>query len=103
MAQSMEDNIQCCAFLFGQVLYIYYLSSFGQKLMDHSAYVFESICAAKTYNFPPEMKPMVVLLMMRSNIVCRLSGGKLFFMTLENFANVMKTSFSYCTILLSLQ
>ncbi|CAD6213518.1 GSCOCT00013820001.3-RA-CDS, partial [Cotesia congregata] len=83
-----EHNVQCLTYLAGQVFYIYYLSTFGQKLIDHSEYVFESICVCKSYNFPQEMKPMVILLMLRSLIPTKLTAGKLFIMSLENFANV---------------
>ncbi|XP_044587204.1 odorant receptor 13a-like [Cotesia glomerata] len=103
LIDGIEGRIQCISYFFGHVAHLFFLSYFGQRLINFSEYVHESICRAELYKFSRDMKPMIILLMMRSKLVSKITAGKLYIMSLENFTTVAKTSFSYFTVLTSLQ
>ncbi|CAD6213516.1 GSCOCT00004109001.3-RA-CDS [Cotesia congregata] len=103
LIDGIEGRVQCISYFFGHVAHLFFLSYFGQRLINFSEYVHESICRAELYKFSSDMKPMIILLMMRSKLVSKITAGKLYIMSLENFTTVAKTSFSYFTVLTSFQ
>nr|WGO81828.1 olfactory receptor 162 [Microplitis mediator] len=103
LATEFGEKIRCLWYGTGQIIHLFFLSYLGQKLIIHSEFINESICAAKWYNYPRKMKLLIILMLMRGKIVSTITAGKIYVMSVENFSSVMKTSMSYFTVLTSVQ
>ncbi|XP_053595981.1 uncharacterized protein LOC128667980 [Microplitis demolitor] len=103
MANKLVDKIRIGWFGMCQVVHLYVLSYFGQKLIDHSEYIHKSVCLTHWYSFPHKTKPLIVLILLRCKILSKITAGKLYVMSVENFTSVMKKSISYFTVLTSVQ
>lgn len=57
--------------------------------------------AGNWYRAGKNSKNLLHMMIMRSRKPCKLTAGKIYLMSLENFSAVVKTSMSYFTVLLS--
>ncbi|CAD6213520.1 GSCOCT00004112001.3-RA-CDS [Cotesia congregata] len=103
LATDIGDKIKCIWYGTGQVIHLFVLSYFGQKLINCSEYINESICESKWYNYSQKTKLLIILVLMRGKIITTLSAGKIYIMSIENFSSVMKSSMSFFTVLTSVQ
>ncbi|XP_057334181.1 uncharacterized protein LOC130673241 [Microplitis mediator] len=103
LATEASEKIRCIWYATAQIIHLFFLSYFGQKLINHSEFIYESICTSKWYNYPKKMKLLIILMLMRGKIVSTITAGKIYIMSVENFSTVMKTSMSYFTVLTSVQ
>ncbi|XP_032686521.1 odorant receptor 13a-like [Odontomachus brunneus] len=84
------------------VLHFLFLSLPGQKLIDHSSKVHESIYAAKWYAISVRARKLLNLMLMRSKIPCQISAW-MCVMSLQNFNTVIQASMSYFTLITSMR
>ncbi|XP_066597609.1 odorant receptor 13a-like [Prorops nasuta] len=68
----------------------------GQKLVDLSSEVGEKAYNGQWYYCSPKVRKLIILIMRRGNIPCRIDGYNLFVASLDCFLRVLQTSFSYC-------
>ncbi|XP_053987804.1 uncharacterized protein LOC128881100 [Hylaeus volcanicus] len=75
----------------------------GQKIMNDSVSVFNDTYNTLWYRTPVGMQKMLLMIMVRSSIVCECNLSGLFVPCYEGFSMMMSTSFSYFTLLYSVQ
>ncbi|XP_018356525.1 PREDICTED: uncharacterized protein LOC108756879 [Trachymyrmex septentrionalis] len=75
----------------------------GQFLLDYSVLPYESICRANWYYTSQRCRKLLLLMMYRTVIPCKITAGKLMILSIDNFATVVKTSLSYLTVFRSMQ
>ncbi|XP_054007751.1 uncharacterized protein LOC128891867 [Hylaeus anthracinus] len=75
----------------------------GQKIRDDSLSVFDDTYDTVWYRTPVDMQKMLLIIMVRSSIMCECNLSGLFVPCYEGFSMMMSTSFSYFTLLYSVQ
>ncbi|XP_070165801.1 odorant receptor 13a [Polyergus mexicanus] len=75
----------------------------GQQLSDYTDKIFPYTTDGKWYQSSLRIKKMIAIMLMRSYVPIKITAGKLYTLNLENFAAVVRTSFSYFTVLCSMQ
>ncbi|XP_046610956.1 odorant receptor 13a-like isoform X1 [Neodiprion virginianus] len=95
--------------LFGAGKYISYLTAIlgqlflycfaGDYLQSQSLGLASAAYETHWYNLPPDIARDLLFAMIRAKNPLRISAGKFFFMTLESFKVILKTSASYLSLL----
>ncbi|XP_076629236.1 uncharacterized protein LOC143345745 [Colletes latitarsis] len=75
----------------------------GQKILDDSMDVFFETCDSIWYYAPLSMQKMLLIILQRSSIECAFNLSGLFVSCYKGFTTMMRSSFSYFTILYSVQ
>ncbi|XP_063990086.1 uncharacterized protein LOC135169228 [Diachasmimorpha longicaudata] len=89
------------AFLGGQLTHLLFMSLPGQELLDHSSQVSEDVYGCNWSGISPVGKKLISIMLMRSMKPSGMTAGGFYALNLENYANVLRTSFSYFTVMLS--
>nr|QNL15053.1 olfactory receptor 109 [Aulacocentrum confusum] len=84
-----------------QIMHLYLLCWYSQKLINSSEQVNKSI--GKWYEIPVRSQRLIMFMMMRSHRPCAISAGGFAVMSIETFSSGMKTAMSYVTVLRSAQ
>ncbi|XP_050446935.1 odorant receptor Or2-like [Cataglyphis hispanica] len=82
---------------------LFFNSWAGQEVTDHSVGISVAAYNGMWYNAPIEVQKCLILLIARSQKASQLTIAKLYVINLESFSMVMKTSVSYCTVMISLR
>ncbi|KAL6268712.1 hypothetical protein P5V15_001840 [Pogonomyrmex californicus] len=82
---------------------LFFNSWAGQEVTDHSVGVSMAAYNGIWYNAPIKIQKLLVLLIARSQKASRITIAKLYVINLEGFNMVMRTSVSYCTVMISLR
>ncbi|GAB1867900.1 Odorant receptor [Camponotus japonicus] len=82
---------------------LFFNSWAGQEVTDHSAGISVAAYNGMWYKAPMEIQKCLILLIARSQKPSRITIAKLYVINLESFSKVMKTSVSYCTVIISLR
>ncbi|KYN43581.1 hypothetical protein ALC56_01842 [Trachymyrmex septentrionalis] len=98
---SIENIIRYTALCLGSFFHLLCMTLPGQRLMDHSLDVFNSICRSHWYTFSLKTKKMLRILLYRSIVPCTLTAGKFFVMSMANYSSVSIIVFAmvYCKII----
>ncbi|EZA47887.1 hypothetical protein DMN91_002860 [Ooceraea biroi] len=75
----------------------------GQQLSDYTDKIFAYITGGRWYAFSLNVRKVISIMLLRSYVPIRITAGKLYTLNLENFSSVVRTSFSYFTVLCSMQ
>ncbi|KAG7200910.1 hypothetical protein KM043_003271 [Ampulex compressa] len=75
----------------------------GQELLEHTDRIFEYAYDAKWYQSSTHTRKIIHVMLTKSIRPVRLTAGKLYVLNLQNFAAVVRTCFSYFTVLCSVQ
>ncbi|KAG5313112.1 OR13A protein, partial [Acromyrmex insinuator] len=86
-----------------QLIHLFLLFWQGQFLLDYSILPYESICRANWYYTSQRCRKLLLLMMYKTVIPCKITAGKLMILSIDNFAMVVKTSLSYLTVFRSMQ
>ncbi|OXU32114.1 hypothetical protein TSAR_002955 [Trichomalopsis sarcophagae] len=125
--------LRVVAFYTGTVLHLLYLHYVGQQIIDSSEKIFNSAYSSEWYLISTNARKLTKVIMVRSLYPCHLTAGKITSLSMETFGSVrlnitiilylfylldvhevvfniifmalqlMKTSMSYFTVLLSLE
>ncbi|XP_057338938.1 odorant receptor 13a-like isoform X1 [Microplitis mediator] len=95
------EAIRFGVYTLAQITHIFYNSYPAQMLFDNSWKTSDAIFAGNWYRAGSKSKNLLHMMIIRSRIPCKLTAGKIYLMSLENFTGVVKTSMSYFTVLLS--
>ncbi|XP_058799038.1 odorant receptor 63a-like isoform X1 [Phymastichus coffea] len=87
---------------FAAIIYLFYISWPGQKLIDTSNELFIWIYSSGWYQFPLKSKNDMRLMMLRSKKPCQLTAGPLLIMSFETCGLILRTAFSYFTAVASM-
>ncbi|KAK2583658.1 hypothetical protein KPH14_009593 [Odynerus spinipes] len=98
-----DEVVRFASFWLAQTLHLYYASIPGQKLIDHSVLLSNSTYFSEWYNMSPNSRKMLSMIILRSSKPCKLTGGKVYTLSIETFRAVLQASISYFTVLASLR
>ncbi|XP_051170461.1 odorant receptor coreceptor-like [Leptopilina boulardi] len=98
----MELMIRYVTYYFGQIIHLLYHCIPGQRLKDHSIIVNEYLYASHWYKMPSRIKKVLLMMMIRSFKESKVSVGKFFTLSLETYSMLLKTIFSYLSVLISM-
>ncbi|XP_018356145.1 PREDICTED: odorant receptor 13a-like [Trachymyrmex septentrionalis] len=86
------------------LLSVLFLESWpGQQLSDYTDKTFAFITNGRWYQSSLRVRKVISIMLMRSYVPIKITAGKLYALNLANFAAVVRTSFSYFTVLCSMQ
>nr|AQN78484.1 olfactory receptor 82 [Meteorus pulchricornis] len=91
------------SYAIGQLIRLYFRSWHGQMLTNSSESVFDSVYQADWYDLPFRLRRFIILILARGKKQSKITAGKLFDMSMENFTFVVRTAISYFTVLRSMQ
>ncbi|XP_051168917.1 putative odorant receptor 71a [Leptopilina boulardi] len=98
----MDITTKYIAFAIGQIIHLLYNCVPAQRLKDHSIIVNEYLYSSHWNNMPLKIRKLLLLMMIRSYKESKLSCGKFLTLSLETFSSLMKTIFSYLSVLISM-
>ncbi|XP_011297813.1 odorant receptor 67c isoform X2 [Fopius arisanus] len=75
----------------------------AQRMMDMSLNIKFSLINSKWYLATPRAQKLIGLMIMRSEIPCEITAGKVIVMCLETFSSIVRVSASYFTMFLALR
>nr|WHS04407.1 odorant receptor 4 [Psyttalia incisi] len=75
----------------------------SQQIVDSSLGTQQNLMNATWYSNTNQTKQLLQFMMMRSQIPCQLTAGKMMLMSLNTFSSIIKTSATYFTIFLDMQ
>nr|AKO89983.1 odorant receptor 19 [Microplitis mediator] len=101
-SSTIEQLLKYATFAISQMSHLFFLCFMSQRLADMSLRIQENIGNATWYNNSLKSQKLLVLMLMRSQVPCKLTAAKLMDLFIENFAVVVKTFASYITMLLSM-
>ncbi|KAL2742322.1 odorant receptor 63a-like [Vespula maculifrons] len=87
----------------GEAFHLFFLTLPGQRIIDHSAKIFEDSYDSCWYVLSSRCKRTLSLILLRSMTPCQLMAGGLYSMTLENYVSLVQTAMSYFTVLSSVR
>ncbi|KAL6268725.1 hypothetical protein P5V15_001853 [Pogonomyrmex californicus] len=86
------------------LLSVLFLESWpGQQLSDYTDKIFAFTTNGRWYLSSLRVRKVISIMLSRSYVPIRITAGKLYTLNLANFSAVVRTSFSYFTVLLSMQ
>ncbi|XP_043275205.1 odorant receptor 9a-like [Venturia canescens] len=97
------ELIRFVSFAVAQIFRLYLLSVPGQKIMDHSTSIFDYAYSVNWHDLTPKLQKLFILIMIRSLRPCHITAGKIYFITMENYSAILRTSMSFFTVLSSLR
>ncbi|XP_033218281.1 uncharacterized protein LOC117173749 [Belonocnema kinseyi] len=98
-----DDAIKFGVYTVGLIIDLYFNNLPAQKLMDYSTSIPDHILEGTWYRIPLKSQKLLIMIMMRSRIPCKLTAGKMYVMSLNNFSKVLQNSLSYFTLLSSMR
>ncbi|KAF3054387.1 Odorant receptor 249 [Nylanderia fulva] len=96
-----KDIIAPLAIYIAQLTHLFLQFWQAQFLLDYSVLPYESICKANWYYTSMRCRKLLLLIMNRTVLPCRITAGKVVTLSIESFGVVLKTSMSYFTMLRS--
>nr|AGG17937.1 olfactory receptor 4 [Microplitis mediator] len=86
-----------------QLLHLFFYCFMSQKLLTSSSVIPECAMNGKWYLCSVKAQRLVTLVIMRSQISCQLTAGKILVLSMETFTSIVKTSGSYFTMLVQMR
>nr|AXX83063.1 odorant receptor [Yemma signatus] len=82
-----------------EVTIVSYLCYAGQRIMDESEHLYETIIQTKWYLQPPEIRRDLMLIMMKSQKTFIITGGSIQKFNLEGLSEILQSSYTYFNML----
>ncbi|XP_051173008.1 odorant receptor 22c-like isoform X2 [Leptopilina boulardi] len=98
---NIETFLRSVATLSTGLIYIFLNSFMVQRFMDYSTALSDTIYQGNWYEMSLKIRKILLLIMMRSRIPCKVTCGKMRDLTLINVSSLLQTSFSSFTLLMS--
>ncbi|XP_044598558.1 odorant receptor 22c-like [Cotesia glomerata] len=102
-SNTVEQTIKFALFAAAQMMHLFFDCFLSQNLTDMSIEIQQCISNVKWYKSSKESQKILLLMLMRSQVPCKVTAAKIMELSIENFGNMVKTSGSYFTMLLSMQ
>ncbi|XP_051173010.1 odorant receptor 13a-like [Leptopilina boulardi] len=83
------------------LIYVLLNSFFAQRLIDYSTELPTIIYDSSWYQKSVKIKKILLFMMMRSEIPCKITAGKIIDISLKSVCAILQTCFSYFTLMLS--
>ncbi|XP_024890089.1 uncharacterized protein LOC112466291 isoform X2 [Temnothorax curvispinosus] len=97
------EMLRYVSMVIGGFVHLLVLNYPGQEIMDHSAAIFHKAYNILWYRMPRRTTQLLSILLYRSLVPCKLTAGKLYVLSFQNYASVLQGTLSYFTALLSLR
>ncbi|XP_050454388.1 uncharacterized protein LOC126853043 [Cataglyphis hispanica] len=94
---SKEDMIRYVAMFIGTFLHLFVLNYPGQRIIDHSSVLFHKAYNVLWYNMSRRSTRLLSILLYRCYVPCTLTAGKIFVLSLTNYASMVQACMSYFT------
>ncbi|XP_025265465.1 putative odorant receptor 85d [Camponotus floridanus] len=101
--ENINNFIKHYSYMNALLINIFFENLQGQKVIDSSEKVFESVYNTKWYNMPIATQKLLIMIMLTSKKPLKLTIGKLFALSYITFNAVIRASSSYFMLLRSLQ
>ncbi|THK33179.1 odorant receptor 9a-like [Diachasma alloeum] len=109
-AVQVVTNLDAVARLFKTLVYAIALTVhlfiqcfMSQQIIDSSLGAQQSLMNARWYLSTDQTKQLLQFMIMRSQIPCQLTAGKVVLMSLNTFSSIIRTSVTYFTVFLDMQ
>ncbi|XP_051156844.1 uncharacterized protein LOC127278930 isoform X2 [Leptopilina boulardi] len=89
-------------FFLGQIVHLFYNSIPGQMLIDESSKVSQYCYDCNWTEMSTKSQKLLLFILLRTSHECKISAGKIYTISMENYSSFLKTSFSYLSVLSSL-
>ncbi|XP_018370789.1 PREDICTED: odorant receptor 4-like [Trachymyrmex cornetzi] len=96
-----EEMVRYVAMVIGAFIHLFVLSYPGQRIMDHSADIFLKAYNMLWYKTSQRTTRLLSILLYRGFVPCTLTAGKMYVLSMANYASMMQASMSYFTALSS--
>ncbi|KYN30420.1 hypothetical protein ALC56_15116 [Trachymyrmex septentrionalis] len=96
-----EEMVRYVAMVIGAFIHLFVLSYPGQRIMDHSADIFHKAYNMLWYKTSRRTTQLLSILLYRGFVPCTLTAGKMYVLSMANYASMMQASMSYFTALSS--
>ncbi|KAL0118854.1 hypothetical protein PUN28_009470 [Cardiocondyla obscurior] len=87
-----EEMIRYVAIVIGAFIHLFVLSYPGQRIMDHSTDVFHKAYSMLWYKTSRRTTQLLSILLYRGLTPCTLTAGKIYVLSMANYASVRTTS-----------
>ncbi|XP_028047650.2 odorant receptor 4 isoform X1 [Monomorium pharaonis] len=98
-----EEMIRYVSMVIGAFLHLFVLSYPGQMIMDHSGDLFHKAYNMLWYRMSRRTTQLLSILLYRCLVPCTLTAGKIYVLSMANYASMMQAALSYFTALSSFQ
>ncbi|XP_076226750.1 uncharacterized protein LOC143174883 isoform X2 [Nomia melanderi] len=99
----IDNLIISFEFVLVHVIIMFLNNCSGQKLMNTSVKVFNEVYNSLWYSIPPKSQKMLLFVLMKSSAAVQFNLAGLFIPCYEGFMMMINSSFSYFTVLYSMQ
>nr|XP_012223630.1 PREDICTED: uncharacterized protein LOC105672930 [Linepithema humile] len=82
------ETMRYALYVIGELIHLFFLSSEGQKLIDHSLQMRDKIYCSSWYEVSMKSQKLLILVMMKSIQPSFLSAGKVYIFCLESFTTM---------------
>ncbi|XP_018311742.1 odorant receptor 4 [Mycetomoellerius zeteki] len=96
-----EEMVRYVAMVIGAFIHLFVLSYPGQRIMDHSADIFQKAYNMLWYKTSRRTIRLLNILLYRGFVPCTLTAGKMYVLSMANYASMVQISMSYFTALSS--
>ncbi|XP_036150658.1 uncharacterized protein LOC105832575 [Monomorium pharaonis] len=97
------ESIRYIFILFGVFVHLACMCSPGQFLINHSTNIFDEAYNLRWYTFSTKTRKLLIMLLYRSLVPCKLTAGKSFVMSMSMLNTMIRTAMSYFTTFLSMR
>ncbi|XP_020299629.1 odorant receptor 4-like [Pseudomyrmex gracilis] len=96
-----EEMTRYVAMSLGGFMHLFVLSYPGQRIIDHSSEVFHKAYNVLWYRMPRKSSRLINMLLHQCLTPCTLTAGKIYVLSMTNYASMVQASMSYFTALSS--
>ncbi|XP_011708223.1 PREDICTED: odorant receptor 4-like isoform X2 [Wasmannia auropunctata] len=96
-----EEMVRFVAMVIGAFVHLFVLSYPGQRIMDHSADIFHKAYNMLWYRTSRRTTQLLSILLYRGFVPCTLTAGKIYVLSMANYASMVQAAISYFTALSS--
>ncbi|XP_066601064.1 uncharacterized protein [Prorops nasuta] len=99
--ENLDESLRFASFTVAQLFHLFCECWPAQQISDHSMRILDYTTSGKWYLTSVNSRRTLQIIMMRCLTPLKLTAGKFFVMNLQNFTAVVRMSFSYFTVLCS--
>ncbi|XP_020299630.1 odorant receptor 4-like [Pseudomyrmex gracilis] len=96
-----EEMTRYVAMSLGGFMHLFVLSYPGQRIIDHSSEIFHKAYNVLWYRIPRKSSRLINMLLHKCLTPCTLTAGKMYVLSMANYASMVQASMSYFTALSS--
>ncbi|XP_011637959.2 uncharacterized protein LOC105427760 [Pogonomyrmex barbatus] len=96
-----EEMIRYVSISIGAFMHLFVLSYPGQRIMDHSTDIFYKAYNMLWYRMSRRSTQLLSILLYRCFVPCTLTAGKIYVLSMQNYATMVQAAVSYFTTLSS--